>query len=175
PLCNFPVAISPGQEPTIRMERHFHTECPGITGRKAKSGTPTCARPKCGTEVLFSPIGRDVSNQQFCLQHSLSVRQLARHLRSSHLPRTHGQNVSNKTSAASAAVMVMAAVRRPAAAPNKPSTKARGKPQTSAPAEPVASSAKPKSNPKFSATERRVALVWFLYSGSLTQLQTYHP
>lgn len=61
PLCNIPVAIPPGQDPNIRMERHFNTECSVMTGRRAKSGTPTCARGKCG-KVLFSPIRCDVSH-----------------------------------------------------------------------------------------------------------------
>lgn len=60
PLCNTPVAIPPGQDPNIRMERHINSECSVMTGRRAKPGAPTCARPKCG-KVLFSPIRCEVS------------------------------------------------------------------------------------------------------------------
>ncbi|KAI0712084.1 hypothetical protein C8Q76DRAFT_622096 [Earliella scabrosa] len=157
PFCNVPVAIPPGQDPNIRMERHFNTECSVMTGRKAKSGTPTCARPKCG-KVLFSPIRCDSCKQQFCPQHrfpqdhTCSATGTASSKQSS--ATTAWSNVSNQTSAASAAAM--AAVKRAAATANKPSSsrpQATGKPQTSAPAKPVASSSKPKSNP-FSATER---------------------
>ena len=74
PLCNTPVAIPPGQDPNIRMERHINNECSVMTGRKAKSSTPTCARPKCG-KVLFSPIRCDVSTCPFLytLAHKLII------------------------------------------------------------------------------------------------------
>ncbi|EKM51865.1 uncharacterized protein PHACADRAFT_102735 [Phanerochaete carnosa HHB-10118-sp] len=68
PLCNTPVAIPPGQDPNIRMERHINTECSVMTGKSAKSRTPHCARAKCG-KVLFQPIRCDSCKQQFCPQH----------------------------------------------------------------------------------------------------------
>ncbi|GJE98393.1 AN1-type zinc finger domain-containing protein [Phanerochaete sordida] len=68
PLCNTPVAIPPGQDPNVRMERHINTECSVMTGRTAKSKTPHCARAKCG-KVLFQPIKCDSCKQQFCPQH----------------------------------------------------------------------------------------------------------
>ncbi|KAH7922932.1 hypothetical protein BV22DRAFT_1016291 [Leucogyrophana mollusca] len=69
PLCNSPVAIPPGQDPNIRMERHISTECSVMTGKSGKTrSAPVCARGKCG-KVLFAPIGCDKCKQQFCPQH----------------------------------------------------------------------------------------------------------
>ena len=66
PFCNTPVAIPPGQDPNIRMERHIDSECTVATGKSGKSkSTPTCARAKCG-KVLFSPIRCNVS---ICFAH----------------------------------------------------------------------------------------------------------
>ncbi|KAF7798404.1 hypothetical protein EIP86_009625 [Pleurotus ostreatoroseus] len=48
PLCNTPVAIPPGQDPNVRMERHINTECSVMTGKTKTSSTPHCARAKCG-------------------------------------------------------------------------------------------------------------------------------
>ena len=59
PLCNTPVAIPPGQDPNVRMERHINTDCSVTTGKTAKSSAPHCAKAKCG-KVLFSPIRCDV-------------------------------------------------------------------------------------------------------------------
>ncbi|KIP05186.1 hypothetical protein PHLGIDRAFT_74650 [Phlebiopsis gigantea 11061_1 CR5-6] len=68
PLCNTPVAIPPGQDPNVRMERHINTECSVTTGKTTKSSAPHCARAKCG-KVLFSPIRCDTCKQQYCPQH----------------------------------------------------------------------------------------------------------
>ncbi|KAI0252447.1 hypothetical protein BJV78DRAFT_1275015 [Lactifluus subvellereus] len=69
PLCNEPVAIPPGEDPNIRMERHLTTDCSVMTGRSRKAGsTPKCARPKCG-KVLFAQIQCDKCHQKFCPEH----------------------------------------------------------------------------------------------------------
>ncbi|KZT65799.1 hypothetical protein DAEQUDRAFT_730966 [Daedalea quercina L-15889] len=68
PFCRIPIAIPPGQDPNIRMEVHFNTECSVITGKARKSSRPTCARAKCG-KVLYAPIRCDKCKQQFCPQH----------------------------------------------------------------------------------------------------------
>ena len=59
PLCNTPVAIPPGQDPNVRMERHINTECSVMTGKTKASSGPHCAKAKCG-KVLFAPIRCDV-------------------------------------------------------------------------------------------------------------------
>ncbi|EIW81071.1 hypothetical protein CONPUDRAFT_82142 [Coniophora puteana RWD-64-598 SS2] len=68
PLCNEPVAIPPGQDPNVRMDRHINTECSVITGKAAKKSTPVCTRGKCG-KVLFAPISCDKCRKQFCASH----------------------------------------------------------------------------------------------------------
>ena len=56
PLCNTPVAIPPGEDPNIRMERHISMECSVMTGKSGKTRSqPVCARGKCG-KVLYAPI-----------------------------------------------------------------------------------------------------------------------
>lgn len=60
PFCSTPIAIPPGQDPNIKMEAHFNTECVVLTGQGRKSAHPTCARAKCG-KVLYAPIRCDVS------------------------------------------------------------------------------------------------------------------
>ncbi|KAH7885211.1 hypothetical protein F5I97DRAFT_1830408 [Phlebopus sp. FC_14] len=69
PLCNIPVAIPPGEDPNIRMERHISHECSVMTGKSGRTtSTPVCARGKCG-KVLFSPIVCDSCRKQYCAQH----------------------------------------------------------------------------------------------------------
>ncbi|KAJ8080559.1 hypothetical protein PM082_017393 [Marasmius tenuissimus] len=68
PLCNTPVAIPPGQDPNIRMERHFTQECSVMLGKEVKKSTPICARGKCG-KVLYAPIRCDKCQKQFCPTH----------------------------------------------------------------------------------------------------------
>ncbi|KAK1229886.1 hypothetical protein PQX77_007058 [Marasmius sp. AFHP31] len=68
PLCNTPVAIPPGQDPNIRMERHFTQECSVMLGKEVKKSTPICARGKCG-KVLYAPIRCDKCQRQFCPTH----------------------------------------------------------------------------------------------------------
>lgn len=56
PLCNTPVAIPPGEDPNIRMERHISTECNVMTGKSGRARSqPVCARGKCG-KALYAPI-----------------------------------------------------------------------------------------------------------------------
>lgn len=69
PLCNTPVAIPPGEDPNIRMERHINNECSVMTGKARRSkSTPICARGKCG-KVLFAPIACDTCHKHYCPQH----------------------------------------------------------------------------------------------------------
>lgn len=60
PLCNTPVAIPPGQDPNVRMERHLAAECSVMTGRTQKKSSPVCAKGNC-KKVLFAPISCTVS------------------------------------------------------------------------------------------------------------------
>lgn len=69
PLCSTPVAIPPGEDPNIRMERHISDECSIMTGKFARpKSTPICARGKCG-KVLFAPITCDACHKNYCPQH----------------------------------------------------------------------------------------------------------
>ncbi|KAG0691897.1 hypothetical protein DFH29DRAFT_818678 [Suillus ampliporus] len=71
PLCSVPVAIPPGEDPNVRMERHISRFCEAMnaSGRQqGKSGSKICARGKCG-KVLFAPIGCDKCHKEFCPQH----------------------------------------------------------------------------------------------------------
>lgn len=63
PLCGDPVAIPPGEDPNVRMERHISRFCEVMNasgGQKGKGGSKICARGKCG-KVLFAPIECSVS------------------------------------------------------------------------------------------------------------------
>ena len=62
PFCSTPIAIPPGQDPNIKMEAHFNTDCVVLTGQARKSAHPTCSRAKCG-KVLYAPIRCDVSTR----------------------------------------------------------------------------------------------------------------
>ncbi|KAG0691898.1 hypothetical protein DFH29DRAFT_636162 [Suillus ampliporus] len=71
PLCSVPVAIPPGEDPNVRMERHISRFCEVMNagGRQQGMGrSKICARGKCG-KVLFAPIGCDKCHKEFCLQH----------------------------------------------------------------------------------------------------------
>ncbi|KAG9315708.1 hypothetical protein JVU11DRAFT_3355 [Chiua virens] len=69
PLCNTPVAIPPGEDPNIRMERHINTECSVMTGKSGRTRSqPLCARGKCG-KVLYAPIACNACKKQYCPQH----------------------------------------------------------------------------------------------------------
>lgn len=66
PLCNSPVAIPPGEDPNIRMERHISTECSVMTGKSGRTRTrPVCARGKCG-KVLYASITCTVRSVVLC-------------------------------------------------------------------------------------------------------------
>ncbi|KAI0061412.1 hypothetical protein BV25DRAFT_1838930 [Artomyces pyxidatus] len=117
PLCNEPVAIPPGEDPNVRMDRHFDTDCSVMTGktRKAKSG-PTCARGKCG-KVLFAPIRCQKCNQQFCPEHRFPADHSCSSTASSSKPSTSKPSFANAKSQASAAgAQAMAAFKRSATA-----------------------------------------------------------
>ncbi|KAK0243973.1 hypothetical protein EDD85DRAFT_897652 [Armillaria nabsnona] len=68
PLCNEPVAIPPGQDPNVKMESHFATECSATTGKAKTKSLPVCQRVKCG-KTLYSPIRCDKCRKQFCPSH----------------------------------------------------------------------------------------------------------
>ncbi|KAJ8582490.1 hypothetical protein M405DRAFT_876121 [Rhizopogon salebrosus TDB-379] len=71
PLCGNPVAIPPGEDPNVRMERHISRFCEvmNASGKQmGKGGSKICARGKCG-KVLFAPIGCDKCHKEFCPQH----------------------------------------------------------------------------------------------------------
>ncbi|KAG2126064.1 hypothetical protein DEU56DRAFT_823305 [Suillus clintonianus] len=71
PLCSVPVAIPPGEDPNVRMERHISRFCEvmNASGRQqANGGSKICARGKCG-KVLFAPIGCDKCHKEFCPHH----------------------------------------------------------------------------------------------------------
>ncbi|EIM81591.1 uncharacterized protein STEHIDRAFT_161767 [Stereum hirsutum FP-91666 SS1] len=68
PLCNDVISIPPGEDPNIRMERHFTTDCTIMTGKPKAKSKPTCANTKC-RKVLISPISCDKCKHQFCPQH----------------------------------------------------------------------------------------------------------
>ncbi|KZT25404.1 hypothetical protein NEOLEDRAFT_1133781 [Neolentinus lepideus HHB14362 ss-1] len=72
PLCNTPVAIPPGQDPNIRMERHINTECSVMTGKAPKKTGQICGKPKCG-KVMFASITCDKCKKQFCPSHRFPV------------------------------------------------------------------------------------------------------
>ncbi|KIY64466.1 hypothetical protein CYLTODRAFT_425179 [Cylindrobasidium torrendii FP15055 ss-10] len=68
PLCNEPVAIPPGQDPNVRMDRHITAECVLVTGKEKQKTVPTCERAKCG-KTLYQPIRCDKCRKQFCPSH----------------------------------------------------------------------------------------------------------
>ncbi|PIL22471.1 hypothetical protein GSI_15159 [Ganoderma sinense ZZ0214-1] len=160
PLCSAPVAIPPGQDPNIRMERHINTECSVMTGRSSKAkSTPHCARPKCG-KVLFSPIRCDSCKHQFCPEHRFPKDHSCSATKGSVSSQQGGvkawTNVQHQTSAASAAAM--AAIKRAAASSTAPArttprtqTQAKSQPP---PSDTKSTSSSSRSNP-FSATDRR--------------------
>ena len=73
PLCNTPVAIPPGQDPNVRMERHISSECSVSTGKTKSSSVPRCTRSRCG-KVLYSPIRCEVGRIVHDLVHAHSQR-----------------------------------------------------------------------------------------------------
>ncbi|TBU44464.1 hypothetical protein BD309DRAFT_862210 [Dichomitus squalens] len=177
PLCNTPVAIPPGQDPNIRMERHINSECSVMTGRSGKANAaPHCARPKCG-KVLFSPIRCDSCKQQFCPQHRFPKDHSCSTSRASVSRQPAATNtwanVQNQTSAASAAAT--AAIKRATAtASTAPRTHSQPKAQPPSSDAKSGSSSSSRSSP-FSATDRCVISVAFIFSGSLTDVQSHYP
>ncbi|KAM5533426.1 hypothetical protein V8D89_012864 [Ganoderma adspersum] len=157
PLCSAPVAIPPGQDPNIRMERHINTECSVLTGRSGKAkSTPHCARSKCG-KVLFSPIHCDSCKQQFCPEHRFPKDHSCSTTKASVSSQQGGVKAwQHQTSAASAAAM--AAIKRAAASSTAPSrtaprTQSQAKLQSAPSDSKTSASSSSRSNP-FSATDR---------------------
>ncbi|TFY73062.1 hypothetical protein EWM64_g10951, partial [Hericium alpestre] len=69
PVCNVPVAIPPGEDPNIRMERHLAEDCSVTTGKPSKGkSAPTCDHAKCN-KVLFAPIKCDKCAKRYCPAH----------------------------------------------------------------------------------------------------------
>lgn len=154
PLCNAPIAIPPGQDPNIRMERHFNQECSVMTGKSGKArSSPICAKGKCG-KVLFQPIRCSNCQQQYCPAHRFPATHDCSSLNSSTSAATskaHSNPIftsPHQTLAASASSAV-ASIKRTLAAPN--TTRAT----SSSPSKPHDTKPKPKpsSNP-FSKTDR---------------------
>jgi len=159
PLCNIPIAIPPGEDPNVRMERHFSNDCYVMTGKTPKSSTPHCAKPKCG-KVLFAPIRCDKCNQQFCAQHRFpNTHTCTPNASSSDVRLPSGNrlgNMHNQTSAAGAAAV--AAVKRAMnnTASNRAASNNRSFAPKQAPApQPIAKSSSSTSKSSlFSATDR---------------------
>ncbi|KAI6130005.1 hypothetical protein EDD17DRAFT_1470561 [Pisolithus thermaeus] len=146
PLCNTPVAIPPGEDPNIRMERHISNECSVTTGKSARpKSTPVCARGKCG-KVLFAPIACDACHKNYCPQHRFQ--------------KDHGCIPSSThTSTATHQNVLVAALKRMNAAPSSPSkvtTKATLTGQGSnAPPDASSSKVSPLLSNPLSKTDRR--------------------
>ncbi|KAF7965553.1 hypothetical protein HWV62_261 [Athelia sp. TMB] len=118
PMCNEPVAIPPGQDPNIRMERHMDTECSVLTGKRQKKSAPVCARGKCGKNC----------KQQFCPAHRFPAdHACAPATTRAPANKPTAQNVAEISAKASAAgnSAAEAVKRKWAALPTKTSTAAR--------------------------------------------------
>ncbi|KZP33701.1 hypothetical protein FIBSPDRAFT_721134 [Athelia psychrophila] len=149
PMCNEPVAIPPGQDPNVRMERHMDTECSVMTGKRQKKSAPVCARGKCG-KVLFAPISCSNCKQQFCPAHRFPAdHACAPATPTASASKPAAQHIADASAKASAAGASAAqAVKRKWAA--MPTPAAAGSAKLNASSAPSASSA---SNP-FSKTDR---------------------
>ncbi|THH20080.1 hypothetical protein EW146_g1182 [Bondarzewia mesenterica] len=161
PLCNIPIAIPPGEDPNIRMERHFNYDCSVMTGKSGKAkSTPTCAKAKCG-KVLFAPIPCEKCKEQFCPSHrfpvdhncpsliSSSSPSSTSKLHSSRLPNVTSQTVAASSSAKAAIKRAIANVGSSTAS----STAGHGITPSSASKPSSPSKASPRPNP-FSKTDR---------------------
>ncbi|TFK52625.1 hypothetical protein OE88DRAFT_1657987 [Heliocybe sulcata] len=172
PLCNTPVAIPPGQDPNIRMERHINTECSVMTGKAPKKSGPICGRPKCG-KVLFAPITCDKCKKQFCPSHRFPATHNCSSIssgskvsgtsssRSTPLPSVSKafEDLPQRTNAAGAAAM--AAIKRSMASQSTPAlNQSRLSPSSSAvksDSSSSTSSKKPGIHNPFSSVDRLVA------------------
>lgn len=146
PLCNDVISIPPGEDPNIRMERHFTTDCTIMTGKPKAKSKPTCANTKC-RKVLISPISCDVRylalyifrtvtklsaqkcKHQFCPQHRFPNTHNCAALSnpsSSKPTNTFSASATNISSQTSAATMsAMAAIKRSlASGPSSSASKA---------------------------------------------------
>ncbi|ETW81710.1 hypothetical protein HETIRDRAFT_147684 [Heterobasidion irregulare TC 32-1] len=123
PLCNVPIAIPPGQDPNIRMERHFNEECSVMTGKSGKArSSPICAKGKCG-KVLFQPIRCSDCQQQYCPAHRFPATHDCSPLNSSTSAATSRGHfnpifASHHQTLAASASSAVASIKRTLAAPN---------------------------------------------------------
>ncbi|KAG1822708.1 uncharacterized protein BJ212DRAFT_1263726 [Suillus subaureus] len=134
PLCSVPVAIPPGEDPNVRMERHISRFCEvmNASGRQqGKGGSKICARGKCG-KVLFAPIGCDKCHKEFCPQHRFPNDHSCPSL-TSHRPNTNSSSKPSirpspvsATASSSSAKSAPTALSRPA-----PSSKPKSAPSLS--------------------------------------------
>ncbi|TCD70898.1 hypothetical protein EIP91_001206 [Steccherinum ochraceum] len=176
PFCKVPIAIRPGEDPNVRMERHFETDCAVLVGKSAKSSTPRCMKPTC-RKVLFSPIPCDKCKQQFCPQHRFPSDHKCAASASSSKAFTPSSGTSTPSSrSAPATTAAMAAIKRamnnnssatapsqpktnsktPSASPSKPSPAAT-RVAASASTQSAASSSSTRSTNPFSSTDRSVS------------------
>ncbi|KDQ62328.1 hypothetical protein JAAARDRAFT_30226 [Jaapia argillacea MUCL 33604] len=136
PLCNTPVAIPPGQDPNIRMEKHINTECSVMTGKSGKTkSSPTCDRARCG-KILFAPIRCDKCAHQFCPSHRFPKDHNCSSLST---PSTSKPSASNSSTslppnplagASAASAAAMAAIKRSIAPSPSTSSPSRRQPQS---------------------------------------------
>ncbi|PSR70464.1 hypothetical protein PHLCEN_2v13615 [Hermanssonia centrifuga] len=156
PLCNTPVAIPPGQDPNVRMERHINTECSVVTGRTKASITPHCAKAKCG-KVLFSPIRCDTCKKQFCPQHRFPKDHTCAAALTSSAANSAKPMKSLPAQASAASFAAIAAMKRAAkdstVSSNRPGLQTPNK-VTVPPTKPISASLPAKPN-LFSKTDRR--------------------
>ncbi|KAL4251249.1 hypothetical protein ABKN59_006278 [Abortiporus biennis] len=147
PFCKVPIAIPPGQDPNARLEHHFETDCPVLTGKNSKAkSSPRCARAKCG-KVLFSPIRCEKCREQFCPAHRYPDSHSCTSRTTTATP-SPSQSSRNLNAASPASAAAMAAIKR---AMNTSQSKQK---VTSVAAKASTSTPKTTSNP-FSATDRR--------------------
>ncbi|KAH8104739.1 hypothetical protein BXZ70DRAFT_1005247 [Cristinia sonorae] len=167
PFCQTPIAIPVGEDPNVRMERHFNTDCAVLVGKPVKPSTPRCPRANCG-KVLFAPIKCDTCKQQFCPTHRFPADHRCVTLPAAK-PSSPANGAASRPGPSGAAAM--AAIKRAvntttssssASRPAPPSPQKRPQPPAS-PSKPIATSTSTKStssstarptNP-FSATDRR--------------------
>ncbi|KAI0789737.1 hypothetical protein C8Q75DRAFT_764734 [Abortiporus biennis] len=166
PFCKVPIAIPPGQDPNARLEHHFETDCPVLTGKNSKAkSSPRCARAKCG-KVLFSPIRCEKCREQFCPAHRYPDSHSCTSRTTTATP-SPSQSSRNLNAASPASAAAMAAIKRTMNSTQSSVSSSRGKPDsttvsasqskqkvTSVAAKASTSTPKTTSNP-FSATDRR--------------------
>ncbi|KAI5117443.1 hypothetical protein M0805_005822 [Coniferiporia weirii] len=69
PVCSSLIAIPPGEDPNVRMERHINSECVVVTGAAVgKTSAPVCSQNRCG-KLLWQPIDCEKCHKKFCATH----------------------------------------------------------------------------------------------------------